>query len=126
MLAGDSSRLLPSLERDADSSFHCDLQREYKGVPFLKTTPPNAETVGHLVCWPAPFSAGLFADLAVVVPPKKHWGTSSPAQPPGNIGCSHCSPVPPFFEISHTLDDEQSRPEEACSVIKDWGTDGDG
>ena len=47
-------------------------------------------------------------DPAASVPPKKRWGTGSPSRSPGNIGCSHCSPVPPFFEISYTLDDGQS------------------
>ena len=71
---------------------------------FVSGTPPK------LVNWLTRLvnsSGGV--DLAVSVPPKKHWGTGSPAQAPGNIGCSHCSPVPPFFEISKTLDGGQSR-----------------
>lgn len=46
--------------------------------------------------------------LVITVPHKKTWGTESPSESPGNIGCSHCSPVPPFFFYRHIWAMEQS------------------
>jgi len=55
--------------------------------------------------------------LVITVPHKKTWGTKSPSESPGNIGCSHCSPVPPFFFYRHIWAMEQSERGDAVSLL---------
>lgn len=55
--------------------------------------------------------------LVITVPPKKTWGTESPSESPGNIGCSHCSPVPPFFFYRHIWAMEQSGRGDGMSLL---------
>lgn len=52
--------------------------------------------------------SALSEHLVITVPHKKTWGTESPSGSPGNTGCSHCSPVPPFFFYRHIWAMEQS------------------
>ena len=64
-------------------------------------------------------SLRLSEHLVITVPHKKQWGTESPSQPPGNIGCSHCSPVPPIFFHRHIWGAWQSGPRDAMSLLSD-------
>jgi len=65
-------------------------------VSFLKTTPTNIETARH-------FGPPIWLLLV----PKKNTGVQvPPLKSPETLAVPT---VPPFFEISHTLDDGQSR-----------------
>ena len=62
-------------------------------------------------------SLRAFEHLVITVPHKKTWGTESPSGSPGNTGCSHCSPVPPFFFYRHIWAMQQIRRGDLMSLL---------